>query len=370
MIRLQFKYALGAISLMLGSIALSIILMEALTRLYDSVSIFRFPNFVTKELDMLKDVGDSNSYDPLLGWRLRENLVNRDSNPISNSITTGEFGVRMNSGSISPVPRNSILAVGDSFTFGSEVDDQWTWPAHLERLVRSPVVNAGNGGYGVDQIALHTEVLASKIKPKTIIVHILSQDIIRNAYNVFGGGSKPYFTVEEGKLVHQNYPVPRLKDQRYDLGQFQTWLGYLYIAHKLFMRVDPDWWVDNNLRNRQIMPISAAIQSSCLLMDRLARIRLDNNAKVVVGFVYGGGEISQKHLPPFVPPVIECAKKAGLEVLDFWDEFSQLSLVELKRLYVIHNDLPNIWGHMSSEGNLKVANSYCIKFYNCTRKYQ
>lgn len=44
-----------------------------------------------------------------------------------------------------------ILAVGDSFTFGDEVDALEAWPAQLQALLGRRVLNGGVTGYGLDQ---------------------------------------------------------------------------------------------------------------------------------------------------------------------------------------------------------------------------
>jgi hypothetical protein len=81
-------------------------------------------------------------HDPLLGWRHRAyRRISKD--PLVN---TGEFGLRMNSAAIKPVPRRAILAVGDSFTAGSDTDDHETYPAQLEAILDYPVINSGVGG--------------------------------------------------------------------------------------------------------------------------------------------------------------------------------------------------------------------------------
>ncbi|MBV8191138.1 MAG: hypothetical protein JO339_28125 [Alphaproteobacteria bacterium] len=54
----------------------------------------------------------------------------------------------------------SILAVGDSFTYGDEVLDEEAWPAQLQRLTGRRVLNGGVTGYGFDQIVLRAEQLA------------------------------------------------------------------------------------------------------------------------------------------------------------------------------------------------------------------
>lgn len=66
-----------------------------------------------------------------------------------------------------------MIAVGDSFTAGSEVADAETWPAQLERLIDGPVINAGVGGYGTDQMILRSESLLPVLQPSAVVVGIL-----------------------------------------------------------------------------------------------------------------------------------------------------------------------------------------------------
>src|SRR6185312_14962905 len=100
-------------------------------------------------------------------------------------------GVRMNQAEVRPLPRSAILAVGDSFTFGAEVEDSQSWPAALERIVGTPVVNGGVGGYGSDQIVLRAEQLMAELQPRTVIVSFLDGDILRAGYSLFHGALKP-----------------------------------------------------------------------------------------------------------------------------------------------------------------------------------
>ena len=74
---------------------------------------------------------------------------------------------------MSPVTADSrptILAVGDSCTYGDEVSDNETWPAYLEAEMGTRVWNAGVFGYGLDQAVLRAEVLLPKLKPDILIV--------------------------------------------------------------------------------------------------------------------------------------------------------------------------------------------------------
>ena len=90
-----------------------------------------------------------------------------------------------------------ILAVGNSFTFGEEVNDAETWPAHLAALAGRRVLNAGVSGYGFDQIVLRAEELAPRYKPAAIVVGFIADDIRRTEMRRLWGAEKPYFDIAE-----------------------------------------------------------------------------------------------------------------------------------------------------------------------------
>ncbi len=78
--------------------------------------------------------------------------------------TIDNDGLRWN-GEASPLSERTILAVGDSYTYGEEVNDDQTWPAYLQRLTGRRVLNGGVTGYGFDQTVLRAEQLADKLSP-------------------------------------------------------------------------------------------------------------------------------------------------------------------------------------------------------------
>src|SRR5687767_11815681 len=84
-------------------------------------------------------------YDPTVGWVARAGIRSAGFNTI-------EHGVRRNRATDVSVPQRALLVVGDSFTAGSEVDDDQSWPAHLEAQIGERVVNAAVGGWGIDQM--------------------------------------------------------------------------------------------------------------------------------------------------------------------------------------------------------------------------
>ena len=85
--------------------------------------------------------------------------------------------VRSNGRSISTASR-PVLAVGDSFTFGDEVEDGETWAAHLEAILNTRVLNAvprgpaprGSRSFQGLRRALGYSVLADPLSGSTAMV--------------------------------------------------------------------------------------------------------------------------------------------------------------------------------------------------------
>ena len=70
------------------------------------------------------------------------------------------------------------MAVGSSFTAGSEVVDDQSWPAQLKQVSGWNVNNGGQGGYQADQIVLLAEQLLPLIRPQVVVVDLIPGAII------------------------------------------------------------------------------------------------------------------------------------------------------------------------------------------------
>jgi hypothetical protein len=104
-------------------------------------------------------------YDPVVGWHTKAGVETKGMNTI-------DFGIRRNSETDTAIRKGGTLVVGDSFTAGSGVNDEQTWPADLERMTGQPVLNAAVGGWGIDQMILRVGQLLDATKPKTVILAI------------------------------------------------------------------------------------------------------------------------------------------------------------------------------------------------------
>lgn len=288
-------------------------------------------------------------YDPILGWTLRSDL--------RGPMTSGEFGIRMNSDQVRSPPHGGILAVGDSFTAGSEVENHETWPAHLESITGVNTVNGAVGGWGTDQIVLRAEALSKVINPKIVILSFFSHDILRSEFKTFGGGNKPYFTVSEGRLVHHNLPVPPFSVRPSELGWARSIFGYSYLIDWIMQRIGyADW---TSLSDVSIPAGNDGAEVTCLLLDRVRQDFAARDIRLILILQYAGGDIRFSRQPPsYVNRVYDCALKLGIETANTWDPLRSHLAANgedgLKKLFVMHDRNRN-YGHMSSEGNKFIA---------------
>jgi hypothetical protein len=297
-------------------------------------------------------------YDPLLGWRQKPQL-----SVATWGLTTGELGIRMNSAEIKPLPPQGILAVGDSFTVGSEVVEDKTFPAQLEQLLKYPVVNGGVGGYGTDQMILMAETLMPRLSPAAIVVGILDDDINRAGLRVYGGAPKPWFQVRDGRLVHHNDPVPAptLGDDKPIL----LWLAHSYLA---VWATDHLGWAHVWERRPYINADNDPVAVSCALLERLKQATDARGIPLYVVMLYGGHErvpiMDAKTEKARPVAVSACSRRLGLSTIDLLDELVALSRNDpaaYRGLYTRLGPNKDLYGHMTDDGNALVARAIAAR---------
>lgn len=343
------KGILGALVLFLCSSLLGLALLEVGVRLYSGIPVFAIQNFVKPTTDIIRANSMVMDHHPLLGWELKPGFGAPDS-----GFTTEAFGIRTNGSRRESLPAGAILAVGDSFTAGSGLRDSDAWPAVLERIVGQPVLNGAAGAYGTDQIVLRAEYLAERVKPATIVVGILSQDNLRNAYKIYAGGFKPWFEVVDGKAELRGVPVPNVATLPRDLHWTRNVFGYSYLVHFMVIRTGRlQWWVDNNFYVRA-MSDQTAVDVSCKLMTRLDELRRRTSARIIVTLFWGASEAETVPAPWYGQPPLRCAEALGIEVLDFHPILNTLSRdkAAYAKLWI---DEGGVLGHPSVEGAKLIA---------------
>jgi hypothetical protein len=108
-----------------------------------------------------------------------------------------------------------LLALGDSFAFGSEVSDEqvWTHTVHA-RHPHLDIRNAAVPGYGHDQMWMRLQAL-SEDRPHVIVLPWIDTDSTRNVRDVFVW-AKPRFALDGDTLTQVSAPpTPDAMVQRY-----------------------------------------------------------------------------------------------------------------------------------------------------------
>jgi hypothetical protein len=107
-----------------------------------------------------------------------------------------------------PPGTTRIVALGDSFTFGEDVEDGQTYAEQLaQNLPGVEVVNLGVHGYGHDQMLLYLEEEGLRYHPDLVLLGFVGQDMARDLLS-FRDYAKPYFLLDGGALRLCNVPVP------------------------------------------------------------------------------------------------------------------------------------------------------------------
>jgi len=151
-------------------------------------------------------------YDARLGWRkaaAEEDTLYGEGTPVLFRINS--HGLR---GPEIPYakPRGGtrVLLLGDSFTEAGTVEERASLAAVLERALRArhcpaeEVINGGTSGYSTDQEYLFLEGEGWRYEPDVVVLLFFSNDLQGNTST----RKKPWFELEDGRLVLRNVPVP------------------------------------------------------------------------------------------------------------------------------------------------------------------
>jgi len=305
------------IGLILGAIVLALGILEFGVRVAQNAWITSLPNFVLESRKVQTARNESRYVeDPTLGYVPRANystaVLNIDAEGFRRSDATSDGRA--------PPGAGAILAAGDSFTFGEEVKDDETWPAHLQQLLGRRVLNAGVSGYGFDQIVMRAERTVPDNHPSAIVVSFIADDIRRTEMRRRWSAEKPYFDIQDDALVLRHVPIPR-PDPNTSLGFFESTLGYSFLLDFILERLDAiDRWHGDHVR---VHPSGMGEKISCLLTRRLADLQRRSGAHVLVvaqydPFVWKNASFAaeQRRL---TKGLLDCSRQQGLAVLDTFD---------------------------------------------------
>lgn len=304
----------GGIALAAATVLVCLLVGEALSRLSEpdaDASLWRWP-FRLADASQPAPGTTQFAYDATLGWV----PIAGSSGTMGGKILsfTAE-GVRAHNTETARPGGPPILALGDSMTEGFAAGDDETWPAALERLTGRPVLNAGVRGYGLDQMVLRAERLVPELKPSTVVLAFIADDISRTALSVRDFRSKPYFIPDGEGLALRNVPVP---DAGFPpaMAWLRNLLGHSHLFDRIVTRLGqrPYW------TGREIGTGADPFVVSCRLMDRFAALaNREGTRALVVALPEQGVFFDEKAAAgqrEALTRILGCALQVGLATLD------------------------------------------------------
>jgi lysophospholipase L1-like esterase len=309
------RIALVAVSLVFGLLSIELGLRAV------SGFLFWWPNFVVFARTSLTGFhADAYVRDERLGYVPRPGFATENGYDAP-EIHIDAQGFRVTGDAPTTAGAAPILALGDSYTYGAEVADRATWPAHLQRLTGRPVLNAGVAGYGFDQIVLRAGVLASSVHPSAIVVDFIADDLRRMEASRLWSADKPYFDIDNGQLVLRNVPLPPPTDPRRTLSPVQQVLGYSFLVDFIIRRLDLlENWFGDHIR---VHPAGTGEKIACLLTGDLLDIQRKSAVPLLLvaqydPFVWKTDAFAAEQRRA-TKAVLDCARQRGLKVLDTFD---------------------------------------------------
>jgi hypothetical protein len=200
--------------------ALVLALLLALVEGGASAAIFGY-DFLTNDSQLAERL--HTRYDTLLGWVNRPNVRIPDMYGPGVALAINAQGFRADSPTTTARPSGMRRAIcsGDSFTLGYGVANDKTWCRLLATLTPGlETVNMGQGGYGLDQAYLWYMRDGRPFDHDFLITAIITEDLRRMTDAKFFAYPKPLITIDGGRIVVHNVPVPRSH-----LGRFTTRLA-------------------------------------------------------------------------------------------------------------------------------------------------
>ena len=266
-----------------------------------------------------------------------------------------------------PEDHTRIWIVGDSFTFGVGVGNEFTYPAVLEKLLRDPagkpveVINAGVSGRWVDEYYLDLKHRGIALKPDIVLVGIY----IRNDLDGPDARDHSWPRVDDQGLplaihsktirIEDGYEVRAIRKSRWKLPLFRD-------SHVAQLLYDGGKIIDQQIRGRSVKnahlyensyaPEAAdAIARVHLLLRGMRRLAEDNGAQFVVLLfpgrdqVYPGAYDALSDLD-LEKPQRELRAFLDREEIDYLDLLPALRATsETPNLFFVDDDHWDVAGH-------------------------
>lgn len=270
-----------------------------------------------------------------LGYVPKPGASSRD-NHWGTVVTIDRDGMRA-SGNLPPPQGERVIAtVGDSFTFGDEVDDDAAWPAQLEVLLQQPVKNGGVFGYSLTQAVLRGESMLDSFAVDALVVAFIPDDLTRCEYSK-RYTPVPWFDFEGEGLVLRGVPIDHSAASSDSTKVWKDRLGYSALVDAVLANTVRAWWFENEKQVTVPQLAGRGAEIGKRLLERIAARCAARQARLLV--VMLGTPM------PWAVEVMQHAAAKGIRTLDLASRFVELAAKD--------PTLERRWfrGHMTREGN-------------------
>ena len=254
-----------------------------------------------------------------------------------------------------------IVAIGDSFVFGSFVNTDQTYPAYLESLLDSgEMLNMGVVGYGIDQAVLKYLEFGEQYNPDMVILGTFPHDYVRTGLS-FYGYSKPVFEYDDEtngvELINTDIPPPQevYADLKKKISA-PVLYSYAFLKNRLIRA----YWkfIDSGAKERYYEEMDIIIDH--ILTELVESTRATNTKLLIVEVPHGTGFRDEKawsiarrgdaHIH-----LLSLYEKLEIPYVDLLEEFRTDNSMEdiFNDLYIRVSE--GMTGHFTPEGNLEVA---------------
>jgi hypothetical protein len=304
-------------------------------------------------------------YDPDLGWVNEPSVHIPDMYGLGVDLRTNSQGFRNNHdfATVAPNGKNRIICSGDSFTLGYGVDNDHTWCQQLISLdLRLETLNAGQGGYGLDQTYLWYKRDVSHFDHQVHLLAFIIEDFTRMQSDRFGGYGKPVIQIENGMLVVKNVPVPKPP------AALIKWFALIGSTLKslrtveLFERV---LWKrglvpvpENEKRRLEEMERNEKTQQVLVkIFEDLKRLNEARASKLVLVYIPMKWELEGDGSQEWIRFIEKATRDLGIPLINLFSPFRSLPKERVVSLYIPAGQIqyPHADGHLTNEGNEFVA---------------
>lgn len=175
--------------------------------------------------------------------------------------------------------KKRIAFIGDSFVWGYDVQQEERFTEKLQPMIPDyEIINMGVSGYGTDQELLLLQKWFDVFQPEIVFLVYDNTDWGDNNSNYRYGCFKPFFEIDNGKLIQKGIPV--IKSMKY------YYLEYPMIFQSRLLRLLLTTVIEKKKREVKENP-------TVLIMEEIKVFSKKNGAEFAIGFV-GDNNYEQK----------------------------------------------------------------------------